>query len=78
MPSTGLADAQRLCCSCLPDWDMQCWLLLCWQDVQMLLWALVAGSLQALSAMVQLELPHVNVLTKVDLLSDKVRLPAGS
>ena len=28
--------------------------------------------------MVQLELPHVNVLTKVDLLSDKVRLPAGS
>lgn len=28
--------------------------------------------------MVQLELPHVNVLTKVDLLSDKVRLPAGA
>ena len=28
--------------------------------------------------MVQLELPHVNVLTKVDLLSDKVRLPVGS
>lgn len=35
----------------------------------------VAGSLQALSAMVQLELPHVNVLTKVDLLAEdsKVR-----
>lgn len=32
----------------------------------------VAGSLQALSAMVQLELPHVNVLTKVDLCKDKV------
>lgn len=30
----------------------------------------VAGSLQALSAMVQLELPHVNVLTKVDLLAE--------
>ena len=29
----------------------------------------VAGSLQALSAMVLLELPHVNVLTKVDLLT---------
>lgn len=32
----------------------------------------VAGCLQALSAMVQLELPHVNVLTKVDLCKDKV------
>ena len=30
----------------------------------------VAGALQALSAMVQLELPHVNVLTKVDLLAE--------
>ena len=29
----------------------------------------IAGSLQALSAMVQLELPHLNVLTKVDLLN---------
>lgn len=29
----------------------------------------VAGSLQALSAMVLLELPHLNVLTKVDLLT---------
>ena len=29
----------------------------------------IAGMLQALSAMVQLELPHINVLTKVDLLS---------
>eukprot|EP00891_Asterochloris_glomerata_P001868 jgi/Astpho2/1868/e_gw1.00038.223.1_t len=36
----------------------------------------IAGSLQALSAMVQLELPHVNVLTKVDLLSDKTVLDA--
>lgn len=34
----------------------------------------IAGSLQALAAMVQLELPHVNVLTKVDLVADKVRL----
>ena len=32
----------------------------------------IAGSLQALAAMVQLELPHVNVLTKVDLVADKV------
>lgn len=32
----------------------------------------IAGSLQALAAMVQLELPHVNVLTKVDLIADKV------
>ena len=31
----------------------------------------VAGALQALSAMVQLELPHINVLTKVDLLSEE-------
>ena len=29
----------------------------------------IAGMLQALSAMVQLEVPHINVLTKVDLLS---------
>ena len=33
----------------------------------------VAGSLQALSAMVQLELPHVNVLTKLDLCKNKAR-----
>lgn len=32
----------------------------------------VAGCLSALSAMVQLELPHVNMLTKVDLVQDKV------
>lgn len=31
----------------------------------------IAGSLQAMSAMVQLELPHVNILTKVDLLGDE-------
>lgn len=31
----------------------------------------VAGSLQALSAMVQLELPHLNVLTKMDLCKNK-------
>lgn len=31
----------------------------------------IAGSLQAMSAMVQLELPHVNVLTKVDLLGEE-------
>jgi hypothetical protein len=29
------------------------------------------GWVQAMSAMVQLELPHVNVLTKVDLLADE-------
>lgn len=32
----------------------------------------VAGTLSALSAMVQLELPHINVLTKVDLIKNKV------
>ena len=32
----------------------------------------IAGSLQAMAAMVQLELPHVNVLTKADLIQDKV------
>lgn len=32
----------------------------------------IAGSMSALSAMVQLELPHVNVLTKMDLCKDKV------
>jgi GTPase SAR1 family protein len=31
----------------------------------------IAGSLQALAAMVQLEVPHISVLTKVDLLQDK-------
>lgn len=31
----------------------------------------MAGALQALAAMVRLELPHVNVLTKVDLLQEK-------
>lgn len=35
----------------------------------------IAGSLQALAAMVQLELPHVNVLTKVDMVADKVCFP---
>ena len=34
----------------------------------------VAGSLQALSAMVLLELPHVNVLTKVDLLTQESKV----
>jgi hypothetical protein len=32
----------------------------------------IAGTLSALSAMVQLELPHVNVLTKVDMCKNKV------
>ena len=31
----------------------------------------IAGSLSALSAMISLELPHINVLTKCDLLKDK-------
>lgn len=34
----------------------------------------VAGSLQALSAMVLLELPHHNVLTKVDLLTPESKV----
>lgn len=34
----------------------------------------VAGSLQALSTMMSLEVPHVNLLTKVDLLQDKSQL----
>lgn len=34
----------------------------------------VAGCLAALSAMVQLELPHVNMLTKVDLVADREAL----
>ena len=38
----------------------------------------IAGCFQALSAMVTLELPHVNVLTKVDLLDDKVPHHSGS
>eukprot|EP00951_Prasinocladus_malaysianus_P027805 scaffold251195_cov27-Prasinocladus_malaysianus.AAC.1 len=35
---------------------------------------------QAMSAMVHLETPHVNVLTKMDLVKDKVEVttPAGS
>lgn len=32
----------------------------------------IAGSLAALSAMAQLEVPHVNLITKVDLCADKV------
>ncbi|MEW5301447.1 MAG: hypothetical protein WDW38_001181 [Sanguina aurantia] len=31
----------------------------------------IAGSMQALSAMVKLELPHVNILTKMDICEDK-------
>ena len=31
----------------------------------------IAGCLAALSSMLQMELPHVNVLSKVDLLSEK-------
>ncbi|EFJ47752.1 hypothetical protein VOLCADRAFT_81366 [Volvox carteri f. nagariensis] len=34
----------------------------------------MAGALQALAAMVKLELPHVNILTKVDLMEDKNHL----
>lgn len=34
----------------------------------------VAGSLQALSAMVLLELPHINMLTKVDLLTPESKV----
>ncbi len=33
----------------------------------------ISGCMQALSAMVKLELPHVNVLTKMDICPDKVR-----
>lgn len=33
----------------------------------------IAGCMSALSAMVQLELPHVNVFTKMDLCKNKVR-----
>jgi GTPase len=36
----------------------------------------ISGSMQALSAMVKLELPHINVLTKMDICPDKVQ-PAG-
>lgn len=35
----------------------------------------IAGSLQAMAAMVQLELPHVNLLTKVDLLGGENKVP---
>lgn len=35
-----------------------------------------AGALTALSAMVTLELPHVNVLSKMDLLDKKAKLEA--
>ena len=34
----------------------------------------IAGCLQVLAAMAQLEAPHVSVLTKVDLIPDKVQL----
>lgn len=34
----------------------------------------IAGAMQALAAMVKLELPHVNLLTKVDLCEDKAAL----
>jgi hypothetical protein len=37
----------------------------------------VAGCLSALSSMVQLELPHINLLTKMDLCKDKVRVSAA-
>ena len=38
----------------------------------------IAGSLQAMSAMVQLELPHVNILTKVDLLAEENKVDQGA
>ena len=38
----------------------------------------IAGTLSALSAMVQLELPHVNVLTKVDMCKNKVGRGGGA
>jgi hypothetical protein len=31
----------------------------------------ISGCMASLSAMIQLELPHINVLTKVDLLPNK-------
>jgi hypothetical protein len=31
----------------------------------------ISGCLASLSAMIQFELPHINVLTKMDLLEDK-------
>lgn len=34
----------------------------------------IAGCMTALSAMVQLEIPHVNILTKMDLCSDKANV----
>ena len=34
----------------------------------------IAGCLQVLAAMAQLEAPHVSVLTKVDLIPDKARI----
>lgn len=34
----------------------------------------IAGSLMCLSAMIQLELPHINVLTKCDLIQDKTEI----
>lgn len=34
----------------------------------------IAGCFQAMSAMVTLEVPHLNVLTKIDLMPDKVKL----
>jgi hypothetical protein len=37
----------------------------------------IAGCMTALSAMVQLELPHVNVLTKMDLCKDKASTEKG-
>ena len=38
----------------------------------------VAGCMQALSAMVLLELPHINVLTKVDLLGEENKVRSTS
>jgi GPN-loop GTPase len=35
----------------------------------------ISGCFQAMSAMVALEVPHLNVLTKVDLMPDKVPRP---
>jgi GTPase SAR1 family protein len=36
----------------------------------------ISGSLSCLSAMMQLELPHINVLSKCDMLPDRSRLDA--
>jgi hypothetical protein len=71
---THLPVMQRLC-RALQKWGYQVCGVYCIDSLVITdASRLIAGSLMCLSAMIQLELPHVNVLTKCDLVPDKTQI----